>query len=167
MPPYYYTGNSRAQILHCRLRLKCSNLKYHLFLRNVIDSPLCACGEIENNHHFLLECNFHSNSRRSLLSNLRQITNNITVDTLLFGDNLLHDTDNTDIFFLVPKYIIDSGRFSTSIPLSNIAQIPTPKYSHASDINKLYLLLLLNSWRVILPVFCDRCKKCIILPVKH
>ena len=48
VPTYHYTGNRSAQILHTRLRTNCSSLNFYLFTKNVIDSPLCGCGSIEN-----------------------------------------------------------------------------------------------------------------------
>ena len=30
----------------------CSSLKHHLFIRNIVDSPLCVCGALETNQHY-------------------------------------------------------------------------------------------------------------------
>ena len=50
VPKHFYTGKRHAQILHTRLRTKCSALNYDLFLKNITDSPLCRCGDIENTY---------------------------------------------------------------------------------------------------------------------
>ena len=44
VPSYFYVGSRLDQILHARLRMKCSSLKEHLFLKNIEPSPLCVCG---------------------------------------------------------------------------------------------------------------------------
>ena len=44
VPKFLLVGNRKEQVLHARLRRKCSSLNHHLFLKNVIDSPLCTCG---------------------------------------------------------------------------------------------------------------------------
>ena len=47
VPKYYLFGNMKEQILHIRLRTNCSVLNYDLNLKNIIDSPLCRCNNIE------------------------------------------------------------------------------------------------------------------------
>ena len=47
-PPSYFSSGSRlGQIYHVRLRTHCSSLNEHLFTKNIVDSPLCVCGEVE------------------------------------------------------------------------------------------------------------------------
>ena len=50
-PPYYFSGSRLGQIYHASIRLNCS-LRYHLFKKNIIDNPVCECGEIENTSNF-------------------------------------------------------------------------------------------------------------------
>ena len=59
-PSHYYTENRPSQICHPRIRTRCSALNQQLlvFSKNIIPSPLCACGGIDNTRHFLLECAF-------------------------------------------------------------------------------------------------------------
>ena len=33
-----------------------SSLNEHLFIRNLVDSPNCACGQVESTSHFLISC---------------------------------------------------------------------------------------------------------------
>jgi hypothetical protein len=53
IPKYYYYGPRLTQILHARLRMRSSSLNEHLYIKNIIDSPNCFCGEIEPTHHYL------------------------------------------------------------------------------------------------------------------
>jgi hypothetical protein len=54
VPAHYYVGCSLGQLLHARLRMNCSALKAHLFIRNIVESPNCICGITETVSHFLL-----------------------------------------------------------------------------------------------------------------
>ena len=65
-PPYYFSGSRLGQIYHARIQLNCS-LRYHLFQKNIIDNPVCECGEIENTSHFFLHCNLNGQLRHALL----------------------------------------------------------------------------------------------------
>ena len=70
-PSYFYVGSRLGQILHARLRMKCSSLKEHLFLKNIEHSPLCVCGEVESTSHYLLYC-YRFDMERNLLRNALQ-----------------------------------------------------------------------------------------------
>ena len=52
IPKYYYVGSRKSQILYTRLRTNCSCLNHDLSLKNIVDSPLCRCGNIETTYHF-------------------------------------------------------------------------------------------------------------------
>jgi hypothetical protein len=54
VPAHYYVGCRLGQLLHARLRMNCSALKAHLFIRNIVESPNCICGITETVSHFLL-----------------------------------------------------------------------------------------------------------------
>ena len=58
IPKYYYSGDRQSQILHTRFRTKCSCFNYDIYgyLRNLTDSPLCSCGDIETSEHYFLQC---------------------------------------------------------------------------------------------------------------
>ena len=45
---YYYVCKRYLQLTHTRLRTKSSALNDHLFAKNIISSPLCSCGAIDN-----------------------------------------------------------------------------------------------------------------------
>ena len=55
-PKRYLFGNWKEQILHTRLRTSCSVLNYILYLKNIIDSPLCHCNNIETVNYFFPDC---------------------------------------------------------------------------------------------------------------
>ena len=72
VPKHFYIGERRLQILHTRLRTKCSSLKYDIFLRRLNDSPLCRCGDLENAEHFLLQCPIYQQQRITLTQIISQ-----------------------------------------------------------------------------------------------
>ena len=84
IPKYYYSGLRRYQIIHTRLRTGCSSLNYDLFLKNILDNPLCRCnsGFVENAQHFLLNCRLYREQRIELYDTVSQYCN-ITLDVLL------------------------------------------------------------------------------------
>jgi hypothetical protein len=46
------SGTRLGQIVYTRLRMNSSSLNEHLFIRNLVDSPNCACGQVESTSHF-------------------------------------------------------------------------------------------------------------------
>ena len=59
IPKFYYVGERRVQILHTRLRTKCSSLNYYIFTKNLTDSPLCRSGSVEKTQHYHLQCHLY------------------------------------------------------------------------------------------------------------
>ena len=110
VPKYFYTGNRKSQILHTRLRLGCSSLNYDLFLKNIVESSLCRCGDIENTEHFFLRCTLYSAQRVELLRHVSEYCT-VTLDILLKGNALLSIESNQDIFVAVQNYITSTNRF--------------------------------------------------------
>jgi hypothetical protein len=53
----------------------CSSLNEHLYIKNIIDSPNCFCGEIESTHHYLFKCPKYTRQRNSLFRKLLQLLN--------------------------------------------------------------------------------------------
>jgi len=100
-------------ILHTRIRNKCSALKEDLYSANLISNPNCICGyPKENVEHFLLFCNHYRNKMLSSLALLNMNGVEINVDTLLYGNDFLSDETNCEIFLIIQRYIKDTGRFS-------------------------------------------------------
>ena len=110
IPSYYFDGKRLGQIYHARLRTNCSSLNQHLFSKNIIDSPLCACGAVEDTTHFLFRCHRFNNLRQELfvtITSICQPTSNI----LLYGAEYLTYTENKQIFLAVQEFLIKSKRF--------------------------------------------------------
>ena len=110
VPSYYYLGNRKEQIIHCRLRHNMSDLNGDLFLRHLSNNSLCACGSsFESAEHFLLQCPCFVNVRNTTLLTLRPEL--LTLQNLLFGNVLLINADNEYIFSQVHMYITLTNRF--------------------------------------------------------
>ena len=109
VPEYYNVGDRRGQILHTRLRMKCSSLKQHLYLCNLESDPYCTCGKIESNFHYLLDCSKYNLLRQQYI---HSINLDINTTLLLFGDEKLSYEINCKIFLNVQKFIVKSKRFT-------------------------------------------------------
>ena len=110
VPAHYHFGPRDICIQHARLRMHCSSLNEHLFSKNIVESPMCTCGEIEDTYHFFFNCQMYANHRRVLFDNLTTL-NNITLQLLLFGDKHAPVSVNTNIFHHVHIYIASTKRF--------------------------------------------------------
>ena len=111
-PKHYYFGERREQILHVRLRTNCSSLNQHLFEKNIVESPLCQCGEIENAWHFFFACPLFNDLRVTLFDALSQFCIP-TLDIILYGDLQLSLESNESIFLAVHQFISQTKRFLT------------------------------------------------------
>ena len=98
------------QMLHTRLRTECSSLNFYLHLHNLVPSPNCVCGAIENNKHYLLDCHRYVNARDEMLNIIIRYSN-VTADILLFGNTDLPVQINEEIFKAVHAYIRKTRRF--------------------------------------------------------
>ena len=63
---------------------------------------------------FLLHCKNYIVQRNIFLTGIREINNDLQIYelTLLFGNEILNDEKNTQIFLQVQKFIQDTGRFT-------------------------------------------------------
>jgi hypothetical protein len=69
-PTYHFTGNRKLNILHARLRQKCSSLRSYLFRSNLIENPICSCGVgPETAEHYFLYCTKYVTARNKLQNN--------------------------------------------------------------------------------------------------
>ena len=109
-PPYYLVGTRIAQIYHTRLRTNCSPLNLTLFQKNLIDSPLCDCGEIESTEHFLFICRKYNQPRQSLLNAVNPFVR-ASAHLFLFGSEALSYVENVNLFIAVQKFITETKRF--------------------------------------------------------
>ena len=104
-----------------RLRLGLSHLREHKFKHSFQDSlnPFCSCGlDIESTAHFLFHCPTYIIKRRTLLSTLVNIDNNlldlcepVLIRTLLFGSNSFDTDANTNVLNATVEYILSTKRF--------------------------------------------------------
>ncbi|PJE78268.1 hypothetical protein CI610_02801 [invertebrate metagenome] len=110
VPLYYYRCKTRhSQIHHARLRMHCSSLNSHLYIRNLVNSPLCSCNlSDETTEHFLLHCPNYQHIRIQCFRNLPPDYN---VNILLYGNPDMPDQYNENIFDIVQTFIIHSKRF--------------------------------------------------------
>ena len=85
-PKYYNEDPWKLNILHTRLRHKCSSLNADLSRVHIINDHKCNCGaSFEDDIHYFLECPLYLNERRTLLNNCDDT--NINIETLLFGND--------------------------------------------------------------------------------
>ena len=117
-PSYYCAGTRDGQIYHTRLRTSCSTLNHHLYPKNIIQSPLCACGAVENTKHFLFECQRYDEIRQEMIADVSNFCAP-TVNVLLFGDASLSANINRIIFCAVQKFILKSKRFRPNYDLTD------------------------------------------------
>ena len=98
-------------MLHTRLSTECSSLNFYLHRRNLVPSPNCVCGAIENNKHYHLDCHRYVDTRDEMLNIVLGYTN-VTADILLFGNTDLpvQIHVNEEIFKAVHAYIRKTRR---------------------------------------------------------
>ena len=110
-PPKHFEQQqvSRAvQVLHTRLRLECSSLNHHLYQKNLVDSPLCSCGQIETTTHYFLHCPNYLQPRQHYFSALPY---QLTLSLFLNGLQDVPTEVNNMIFKQVQLFIIATKRF--------------------------------------------------------
>jgi hypothetical protein len=112
VPSYFLIGERNIQVLHARLRNKCSNLNEDLFLNHLQESPLCTCSDtIEDAEHYFFKCTLFCDQRRVLFQ-MTRVFHPLNTHLLLFGSNNLNELDNVLIFDSVHKYIKNTKRFA-------------------------------------------------------
>ncbi len=110
VPTYYYSGLRYIQVTHTRLRTKCSALNHDLFRKNIVESPNCICGQVEDANHYFFSCPRYTIQRHQLLHDIQAYCQP-TLHTLLYGNAQLDDHVNEAIFESVRIYIQSTGRF--------------------------------------------------------
>ena len=110
-PSFYAHGTRKLNILHTKLRYRCSPLNADLFRVNLKMDPSCLCGHpFEDAIHFFLECPLYQIDRNILIDNINNIVP-FTIEYLLFGCDNLSDELNLDVFKSVHKFIRHTCRF--------------------------------------------------------
>jgi len=93
----------------------CSSLNKHLYDKNIVDSPDCQCGRVEDNYHFFFTCPAYNRIRTSLLNSVAQYCEP-TLDIFLFGSYYLDTNSNIAIVDAVHLFIKDFMSFQSSYP---------------------------------------------------
>jgi len=85
LSPAFLVGTRHEQTILSRLRCGTNNLNASKAKFNLLASPLCACGEIETVHHFLLRCPMHESYRTVMIKAIRTFWKGYINDELLLG----------------------------------------------------------------------------------
>lgn len=116
IPDFFITGERYLNVLHSRLRNKCSSLNFDLYRCNLVPNATCNCGDNnETVDHYMLHCNNFTIHRNIMLTRIHELDIGdlvVNTDMLLYGSNMLPAHSNMRICILVQKYIKDSGRFT-------------------------------------------------------
>ena len=105
----YFVGERKLQVIQTGIRNKCSRstMNHHLFMKNIVDSPLCINRGIETSEHFFFECN-NSDAIRTTLLNAKTLFGNIDLEMLLFTkSNLLYRDNESKFFRRVTDFWVD------------------------------------------------------------
>ena len=118
---FFDCHNPRGIKFITRPRLGHSLLRERKFKHSFQDSlnPFCSCGlDIEATAHFFLHCPTYITERRTLLSTIENIDNNlldlcesVLIKTLLFGSNSFDTNSNTNVLNATIKYVLSTKRF--------------------------------------------------------
>ena len=101
VPKHFYVGERKYSIPLTQMRLKFSDLNYHLFNKNLIDPPDCRSGlGKEDPEHLCFACPRYKEYRGELLS-----SSAISVHLMLNGSENLNDEKNAELFEIVLSFI--------------------------------------------------------------
>ncbi len=107
VPKYYLAGKRANQMIHAKMRMECSDLNYHLFLRYIQDEHSCQCGApVEDPDHFFRTCPLYTDLRNEIFG--VDIPN---IHTILNGYDDSDTDNNGQMIIKVHNFIEKSGRF--------------------------------------------------------
>ena len=93
VPHYYLKGPRNLQVLHRRLRTESSCLNALLIAKHSVDSPTRRCGLVEDNTHYLFQCQLFLTAQTVLLDSIVPLQ--CTTQLLLYGhSDLTIETNN-------------------------------------------------------------------------
>ena len=72
----------------------------------------CQCGSVETTKHHLFECQRYSQLRQEMLNEISKYCTP-SLNCLLFGDDNLNHSCNSDVFLAVQKFIFESKPFKS------------------------------------------------------
>ena len=108
--PHFYKFSRKVNIIMSRLRMNCSELKYHLYINHVSETPNCLCGCIETPQHYFLECPLYLTHRDILLAYFRNTEAPLSLKNILYGD--IQENMTKTLIAAVEQYICETQRFS-------------------------------------------------------
>ena len=109
------SGDRYLNVLQCRLRNRCRVLNSDIYRANLIPNALCSCGKSdETAKHFLFHCENFIVQRNMFLTVILEFNNDLAIYelTLSFGNTILNDEKNTQMFLQVHKFFQNTGRFT-------------------------------------------------------
>ncbi len=114
---YHNLGNRPSQMSHTRIRVKFSNLNFHLFNYNLVTDPNCThCNVPETPHHYFFICAIYAQARSHMMDKVKNdlqsanCTEKITMPLLLHGKKELSFGQNAKIFDAIHNFIRATGR---------------------------------------------------------
>ena len=94
------------------IRNRCSGLNNDLFENHISVSSKCSCGYVkEDAFHYLFVCPLFIDERTEMLRSLEVNSLPNDIDSLLNGNSMLTQENNTVVFKLVHKFIKKTKRF--------------------------------------------------------
>ena len=90
--------------------MNCSELKYHLYINHVEETPNCLCGCIETPQHYFFECPLYLTNRDISLAYFWNTEAPLSLKNILFGD--IQENMTKTLITAVEKYICEAQRFS-------------------------------------------------------
>ena len=113
VPKLYFSGERKYDILHARLKNKCSNLNHDLCTNHISLTKKCACNaNYETTFHYFFECVNYTNEKMTMMISLHQFSFQTDLKTILFGDSMLTDEQNDILFSIIQTFINHTNRFS-------------------------------------------------------
>ena len=80
-------------------------------MRNICNSSLCRCGNIETNSNFIFKCPFYTDARLNPKATIESLNTTFDEPTLLYGNELLSNEGNASIYLHFQTYIHKTKRF--------------------------------------------------------
>ena len=108
IPIHFNIGHKKLQVLHTRLRTKCSALNYDLFIKRYCSLTVMSMRRGRKRRTLLFEVHFYRNQLAELISTVSQF-HRVIIDCLLRGNNNL--PKKGPYIRGVQAYIKDSKRF--------------------------------------------------------
>ena len=99
LPPYFYDGKRKLQILHTRIRMQCSDLHEDLFIKGLAGADVGD--QIEDVKHYLIHCTNYQEFQDNLTYALDCNIFGYDIDILLYGDGNIGTEANRNIFKVV------------------------------------------------------------------